>query len=547
MRVLQQKRMAAGRRRSLSGLRLVHTPARGGGGRMTPRVLVAGYYGAGNAGDEWILKGLLAEMRRRAPAMEARVLSYSPENTRHEHGVEALGWGDLEGLAEAVRWSSLVVVGGGGLWQDYWGFDPLDLLSGRPGGIAGYGTPLVLAHLLGRPSAFLGAGVGPLRESASRDAVRDLAAMAGLISVRDAASRDELIACGLPSDRMHLGADLAFLSGPDRPSAQGIAPLGAPRPVLAVALRPWTFAGDPARWEAAVAAAIGDWCARREGQIVFVPLHHSSHPLEDDQLVAERVATRVGHPARVRLLQSESTPAERRATLAAADLVLGMRYHSVLAALWAGVPCVGLAYDPKVRHLMTEAGRGDAVLSLEELDGGELAKLLVGARAHAAGKGKIEALRNRARDSLARALELEQAPAQESPPALLGGFVLSQAGYLTALEATLRRQFDLPAAYGSRSEVGVSGVEAAAGRLKSAEGELDQVRCSLNQAVLDASRAREELEHATSANDLLATRLRNADSDLAALSLSLEVERARVADASAQYAALRATVGVRLL
>ncbi|MCJ7676208.1 MAG: hypothetical protein MUO35_00625, partial [Anaerolineales bacterium] len=114
---------------------------------MTLRALVAGYYGAGNAGDEWILAALIGALRRGDLEADVRVLSYDPAATRRGHGVEAVGWGDLQSLAGAVRWSSLVVAGGGGLWQDYWGFDPLDFLSGRPGGIAGYGTPIVLAHL----------------------------------------------------------------------------------------------------------------------------------------------------------------------------------------------------------------------------------------------------------------------------------------------------------------------------------------------------------------------------------------------------------------
>jgi len=83
---------------------------------MTSRAFIAGYYGAGNAGDEWILSGLLTALRTREPAGEARVLSYDPEATQRDHGVEAIGWGDVETLAAAVRWSSLVLVGGGGLW-----------------------------------------------------------------------------------------------------------------------------------------------------------------------------------------------------------------------------------------------------------------------------------------------------------------------------------------------------------------------------------------------------------------------------------------------
>jgi polysaccharide pyruvyl transferase CsaB len=514
---------------------------------MTLRALIAGYYGAGNAGDEWILEALIGSLRRRDPQSEVRVLSYDPPATRRRHGVEAVGWGDLETLAGAVRWSSLVVAGGGGLWQDYWGFDPLDMLSGRPGGIAGYGTPIILAHLLGRPSVLLGAGVGPLREPASRAAVRDLAAMAGLVSVRDAASRDELIACGVPEGRIHLGADLAVLSEPDRSPAQGDPAISAPRPVLAVALRPWTFAGDPARWEAGIAAALGRWCEARGGHVVFVPLHDSSQPLEDDRLVAERVAAQVGLPDRVRQVPAGLSPSARFAILGAADVVLGMRYHALLAALASGVPCVGLAYDPKVRHLMDEVGCGDAVLGLEDLDAGKLAAVLIQAVDRPADHGRIDALRVRAQAGLDRAFELTNVPVQESPPPLLGEFVLGQSAHLAAFESALRRRFDLPASYASRAEAGLAAVDTAAGRLSSAVREQEQVREELDQARRDAIGVRSEFNEALAGKDAAENHLRDTNRDLVAQRLNLQGERARAADASAQHAALRATAGVRLL
>ena len=82
---------------------------------MTLRALIAGYYGAGNAGDEWILEALIGALHSRDPQAEVRVLLYDPPATRRRHGVEAVGWGELDALAGAVRWSSLVIAGGGGL------------------------------------------------------------------------------------------------------------------------------------------------------------------------------------------------------------------------------------------------------------------------------------------------------------------------------------------------------------------------------------------------------------------------------------------------
>ena len=507
---------------------------------MTLRAFIAGYYGAGNAGDEWILESLVGALRRRDPAAEVHVLSYDPPATRRRHGVDAVGWGDVEALAGEVHWASLVIVGGGGLWQDYWGFDPLDLLSGRPAGIAGYGTPIVLAHLIGRPSVLLGAGVGPLLRPESRAAVRDLARMAGVVSVRDRASRQLLVECGVSAEHVHLGADLAFLSDPTRLPAPVDAARADPRPQLAVALRPWLFAGDPARWQAAIAAAVRQWSVTRDGHVVFVPLHDSPQPLDDDQEVAKSVAAQVHLAERLRQAPLALSPPERFAVLASADLVLGMRYHSLLAALAAGVSCVGLAYDPKVRHLMEEAGVGEAVLGLEDLDAGPLAARLTEAAERPAASGRIEALRARAEDGLQRALKLAQTPADAGSPALLGEFVLGQSAYLASLETALRRRFDLPRSYASRDEAGLAAVNAAADRLSTDERELEQVR-------RDVERAHDELSQALAVKSATEGQLKVTEGQLAAQRLSVEGERARTAEAFSQLAALRATAGVRML
>jgi len=69
---------------------------------MTLRALIAGYYGAGNAGDEAILHSLLVAMRRRDSSADFRVLSYNPARTVSEHAVTALGWDDLEGQVDSI-------------------------------------------------------------------------------------------------------------------------------------------------------------------------------------------------------------------------------------------------------------------------------------------------------------------------------------------------------------------------------------------------------------------------------------------------------------
>jgi polysaccharide pyruvyl transferase CsaB len=494
---------------------------------MMLRAFIAGYYGAGNAGDEWILSGLLAALRRREPGAEARVLSYDPEATWREHGVEAVGWGDIETLAAAVRWSSLVIVGGGGLWQDYWGFDPLSFLNGRPGGIGGYGTPILLAHLLGRPCALLGAGVGPLQDDASRHALRDLAAIAGVVSVRDSGSRQELVACGVDPDRVHLGADLAFLAG----TLPSKAVRSSGPPTLAVNLRPWPFAGESERWEAEIVEALRSWCLTNDGRVLLTPLHESDNPLEDDRTVAERVAAAIGRSEHVQVTHPGLPWTERLAALAGANVVLGMRYHAMVAAMRAGVPCVAMAYDPKVRHLMEEAGAAGSVIELSEVGtSGLVDRLAVGGPPIDA--GWIEGLRLQAEAAVEQATQLERKRVGFAP-AVVGEFVVGQSVYLTRLEGTLRDRFHIPVSNAPRAEAGLEAIQCVVDEVRRLERELDG--------------ARAETVQLKSANAHAGERSRALEQDVNKARSALEAERSRASDAIAQLAALRATLGVRLL
>ena len=114
-------------------------------------VLLTGYYGFGNTGDEAILAALVAGLRLRLPTARIVVLSGDPGQTRDRHGVDAIAWRDPLAIAQEVRKCGLVVIGGGGLFQDYHGVDTGTLLTPRHGGVTFYAGPAILAALAGKP------------------------------------------------------------------------------------------------------------------------------------------------------------------------------------------------------------------------------------------------------------------------------------------------------------------------------------------------------------------------------------------------------------
>jgi polysaccharide pyruvyl transferase WcaK-like protein len=83
---------------------------------------------------------------------------------------------------------------------------------------------------------------------------------------------------------------------------------------------------------------------------VFLPMQ-----LPGDLRLASQMAEGFAAPAVV--LAAPATPSDAMAVMAGMDVVVAMRLHALILAGAAGVPCVGLAYDPKVPAFMEAAGQ----------------------------------------------------------------------------------------------------------------------------------------------------------------------------------------------
>jgi polysaccharide pyruvyl transferase CsaB len=363
-------------------------------------VLIAGSYGQGNTGDEAILGVLLRGLRAGRPGIHLQVVSGDVAATRDQHGVEALYWGDWAAIAEALRQADLLILGGGGIFFDYWGFDPGRLLENAAPDLAHYASFPLLAWLFAKPLLIYACGVGPLFSAEGREAVRVAFALASRASVRDAESKALLEQIGA-GERVEVTADPAFAlqpAGEERArSLLAAAGIAAGRPVVGITPRPWDFGVSQEAWETGLAEAVAAFTRSIGGQVLLIPFHTG---YDDPALERLRVKLAAGGlaAADVRSLGGGGSPEEIAALVGSCDLLIGLRLHSVLFALLSGTPVVALAYDPKVRHLARLAGHEELCLDLADLGGlGPLLERAWGAR---------EALR---RDFLAASRELARA------------------------------------------------------------------------------------------------------------------------------------------
>ncbi|HEY2636957.1 MAG TPA: polysaccharide pyruvyl transferase family protein, partial [Solirubrobacteraceae bacterium] len=330
-------------------------------GNGRPSVVVAGFYGARNAGDELILHAVAGRLT--AAGGRVVVAAQRPEEVERLHDLEAFSRLDLEATEAHVRRASAVVVGGGGLFHDY-SFLRAGGLPGvfrRPGmSVGSWVPPMVMAAALDRPVHLYGLGVGPLTDPDARHLVGWLAGRAASVSVRDAPSRALLRELpGAPAEVEQVADPVYALDLGDEALAPGLARMAAPGGLVAVIVRPWA---DPAMdgLDERIGQALTG-VARRHGVAVLGIAFHADH---DEPALAEVMGHLRADVPRLTLPWTRDA-ATLAAVLRGCRAVLSMRLHGALLAHRVGTPCVGLAYDPKVAAHFAEVGEPEACLGLD--------------------------------------------------------------------------------------------------------------------------------------------------------------------------------------
>lgn len=325
------------------------------------RALIAGYYGFGNLGDEAILDGILADLREIDSSIEISVLSGDRDRTAERHGVQAHSWKDLESIFTGLCEIDLLIVGGGGLFHDYWEINLDSYLTSSHGGLTYYAGLIHMAHFLSVPSMILSVGVGPLQSRHGQELTRIAFQMADFASVRDEHSREVLDGLGVNTDEIAVCADPSIHLKPTpeeevRRTLAGI--LGEqPGKILGVSLRYWDFDADPEEWVAEVAGALDALVdeALFDGILMLPFQTNTTTPYENDTALLLSVAKRMRHRGAVELVEQIISPNEMLAIIGQCTAMLAMRYHAVLFAMMQGVPTIGLAYDRKVEALMASS------------------------------------------------------------------------------------------------------------------------------------------------------------------------------------------------
>ncbi|MCI2429972.1 polysaccharide pyruvyl transferase CsaB [Candidatus Acetothermia bacterium] len=296
---------------------------------MAKKIVVAGYYGFGNWGDEATLSVLLGYLKKACPQARITVLSHDPSATERLHTVNAINRWNPWRVHRALQKASAFVLGPGSLLQDTTSTRSLLYYLGL----------LHWAERLSKPVYFLGQGIGPLRSAHSEHWAARTLRKAQLILLREEASYEWARRQKIAQGRLLLGEDLALLYDshphplPSPYKGEGIR--------LALSLRPGL---SPQNLE--------ELCCALETLQKKLPIDGWAllpfHPAQDEPVLSA-VARALGSSAS---LAHAVSPAHLLQVIEESDLLIGMRLHSLIFALLTGTPFYALSYDPKIESFI---------------------------------------------------------------------------------------------------------------------------------------------------------------------------------------------------
>lgn len=279
------------------------------------KVVLSGYYGFANTGDEAILLAITRELKRLGHT--PIVLSQTPSDTAQNYGVKSAARMQPLELLGALWGADALLSGGGGLLQDK--------TSART--LTYYLTIIRIARFLGKKVAIFNQSIGPLSTSGEKSVASALKGINAI--VREKTSQAYLERLGIPTK---LGGDPALLLEAKPVTRDANTVVLAPR------------GGQP---EATLRLAELARALLKNGKRVIALSFQPG--VDTNELEAFKTITGV------QLLET-ADPDRALELIAGAGAVVGVRLHAVILGAAAGTAFYGISYDPKVAAFCQDAG-----------------------------------------------------------------------------------------------------------------------------------------------------------------------------------------------
>ncbi len=358
-------------------------------------ILVSGYYGFGNAGDDSIAATILQNIRAVKPDARVTFLCKKPKENRKKYGARTIGRFNLFAVLSEMRHAKLLISGGGNLLQN--------TTSSRS--LFYYTAMIRLAKAMGLKVYVYANGVGPIFGKKHEQCVLKTLALADRITFREQQSVDYVASLGFDKDRILLSADPALTLSPapaeridylmravsgDRFFAVSLRSFSALRSEEVEGMSEETFAK--------LLAGEIDRIAAETGAVPLYLVMQSSR----DRALSEQVNALTKTQG---FVLPSLTASELLGVLTRTELVLAMRLHLLIYGAAAGKPLLGISYDKKVDAMLAYMGY-DAPIPVSRLEDNTLSARAIALFGKEHACEHIDTLREKARADAAAAVAM---------------------------------------------------------------------------------------------------------------------------------------------
>ena len=312
-----------------------------------PEVLISGYYGFRNVGDDALLQIIIESIKDIRPDTRITVLSSNPKETRKRYLVNSVNRYNPIAVINEMRHTKLFISGGGSLLQD----------ETSTKSLVYYVSLISLAKRLNKKVMIWANGFGPISE-ANTDLVLDALRGVDAITLREPNSAKLLFKLA-PEIKADVTADPAFcIEGAEERWVKKLCDrygIEQGRDYFAVSLRDWKDTTPDL--EKNIAYTCRFIMDKYSITPVFVAMQNSR-----DLEISLKIRSLLGVEAP---LVVDATAKELVTLMQNMRFVIGMRLHFLIFSANAYTPAIGLSYDPKIDSLLEYIGL-DCTLSVKD-------------------------------------------------------------------------------------------------------------------------------------------------------------------------------------
>ncbi|WP_028828936.1 polysaccharide pyruvyl transferase CsaB [Proteocatella sphenisci] len=332
---------------------------------MGYKILLSGYFGFDNVGDEAILSAMVKGIRKEMADSELVAMSANPELTARKNGIRAIDRMSIFAILKEMKNTDLFISGGGSLFQD--------VTSKRS--ILYYLGVVYLAKVIFRKKVMIySQGIGPVNDPKNRRRMAKLFKKLDLINVRDNQSKLELNSMGV-RENIRVSTDSVFsLEKPDHVIGSEILSnygVDTTKMTLGVSVRNWK--DHTAKIVEEVAKTI-EALKDKDMNVVILPFHFPDD-LELSEKIHDKLNMKDLGAIKVYTIKNLMGEHEFLSVMSNMDIMLSMRLHGLIFATVCNAYPIGISYDPKIQSLLEEMGREKA-LEVEDIDANILVEQL---------------------------------------------------------------------------------------------------------------------------------------------------------------------------